>query len=73
MIEGHVIAMGTVAGSLVLYDVCKAQVIAQSAKTASTAGNINALSWSPWNLSIYTCGADGIIREWDPESASLVR
>ncbi|CAG7825086.1 unnamed protein product [Allacma fusca] len=68
-VEGDVLVLGTAVGSLLFYDVAKSQLVKQSSKTSP--GNVNALTWSPSTLLIYTCGADGIIREWDPETAKV--
>ncbi|XP_021944574.1 WD repeat-containing protein 43 [Folsomia candida] len=65
--EGDLVAMGTADGSLLLYSVAKSQLLAHSKQAHS--GPITGLTWNLNTLSLYSCGEDGFIVEWDAENA----
>lgn len=64
-------AMGTADGSLLFYSVAKSALLAHSKQGHS--GPITGLAWSPVSLSLFSCGEDGFIVEWDAENARSVR
>jgi len=70
VIEGEVVVMGTGIGSLLFYDITKAQLISHSKDAHS--GKVTGVSWSSSSLALYSCGEDGFIVEWDVESCKIV-
>jgi len=71
VIEEGVVVMGTAVGSLVFYSMTKAQLLAHTEEAHS--GHVTGIAWDPVNLSLYSCGADGYIVEWDPATTKVVR
>jgi len=65
------IVMGTAVGSLLFYGVAKAQLLANTEITHT--GKVTGLSWSSNSRRLYSCGEDGLIIEWDPETTSVLR
>ena len=63
--------MGTAVGSLLFYDVTQAELVAHSKE--AHAGRVTGLAWSSTTLALYSCGEDGFILEWDPESTIVTR
>ncbi|CAL8090103.1 unnamed protein product [Orchesella dallaii] len=65
-VEGEVVVMGTATGALLFYGVTKAQLLSQHKDAHS--GKVTGVSWSSSSLLLYSCGEDGHICEWDPET-----
>ena len=63
--------MGTVVGSLLFYEVTKAELVSQYKE--AHLGKVTGLSWSSTSLALYSCGEDGYVLEWDPENTKITR
>ncbi len=71
VVEGEIVVMGTVVGSVLFYEVTKAALVSQHKE--AHAGRVTGLSWSSTTLALFSCGEDGFILEWDPESTKITR
>jgi WD40 repeat protein len=69
--EEDVVVMGTAVGSLIFYSVAKSGLMGHTEE--AHAGPVTGLTWDQTTLALYSCGTDGYIIEWDPESLKTVR
>lgn len=68
--NGERIALGTVEGSIYLFDFAtKDQIVALTGQT----GTIHALAWNPDSVQLASASADGTIYIWDTEAEKLLR
>jgi WD40 repeat protein len=65
------LAIGTSAGTIFFYSFTKSELLAQTKEGHS--GPISGLVWNPSTLSLYSCGEDGFIIEWDTENVKPLR
>ncbi|ODM89696.1 WD repeat-containing protein 43 [Orchesella cincta] len=61
---------GPATGALLFYGVTKAQLLSQHKDAHS--GKVTGVSWSSSSLLLYSCGEDGYISEWDPETTKSI-
>lgn len=67
----NLIAMGTAAGSILLYSLKKAELFTQM--TNGHSDRVNAICWNVEDDSLFSCGGDHFIIHWSLTSSSVVQ